>query len=138
MAAFNQFINYIAICLGDRDYVCNVWSIYAHEYHLCDCNCPPVNVYVNGECLHTQNKLDGLPEGSKLALRDLSLTFPVGLADICRQAFQVLQNRLLERDKSTSKKSRENVAYNNVVSLLVAAREPLPMTAFRPTNDEVV
>jgi len=36
-----------------------------------------------------QDKLDALPQGSKLALRDLSLTFPVGLADTCRQAFQV-------------------------------------------------
>ena len=62
----------------------------------------------------------------------------MGLADLCRQALQVLHDRLLERDKSTSKKSRENVAYNRVASLLIAAREPLPMTAFGSCNDEVL
>jgi len=86
----------------------------------------------------TQNKLDGLPEGSKLALRDLSLTFPVGLAEVCRQSFQVVYDRLLERDKATSKKSRENNAYNSVVSLLVTARQPIPTAAFSAFNDEVL
>ena len=70
-------------------------------------------------------------------MRDLSLTFPVGLADTCRQAFQVLHDRLLERDKSTSKKPRENKAYNNIVSLLVTARQPLPVTAFTASDDQV-
>jgi len=85
-----------------------------------------------------QDKLDALPDGSKLTLRDLSLTFPVGLADTCRQAFQVLHDRLLERVQSTSKKSsRENSMYNVVASLLVTAREPLPVTAFGATETEV-
>ena len=87
--------------------------------------------------LRVQNKLDDLADGSKLALRDLSLTFPVGLADICRQAFQVLYDRLLQRDKSTSKKPRENAAYSSVTSLLVTARQPLPLTAFGASSDEV-
>ena len=73
-----------------------------------------------------------------LALRDLSLTFPVELADLCCQALQVLHDRLLERDKSTSKKLRENVADNRVASLLIAAREPLHVTAFGSCNDEVL
>lgn len=86
-----------------------------------------------------QHKLEDLPDGSKLALRDLSLTFPVGLGDVCRQAFQVLYDRLLERSSEmrSANKSRQNNAYNTVVSLLVTAREPLPLTAFSAANHQV-
>jgi len=94
--------------------------------------------------VHVQDKLDALPEGSKLALRDLSLTFPVGLADTCRQAFHVLHDRLSEREERvqpTSRKSSraaDNAAtYNVIVSLLVTARQPLPLTAFGISDSEV-
>jgi len=87
-----------------------------------------------------QHKLEALPDATKLALRDISLTFPVGLAEICRQSLQVLNGRLRERDAEVmSKKSsqRENTAYINVMSLLITAREPLPITAFGFSNNEV-
>ena len=50
----------------------------------------------------------------------------------------MLHDRLLERDKLLSRKARENSAYNGVVSLLVTAREPLPVTAFGSSNDDQV
>jgi len=99
-----------------------------------------LELYVRLHCVFcTQDRLDALPDGSKLALRDLSLTFPVGLEDVCRQAFQVLYDRLLEHgDQSASKKSQQNSVYNGVVSLLVTAREPLPLTAFAVSDDPVL
>jgi len=80
-----------------------------------------------------------LPDGSKLALRDLSLTFPVGLADTCRQAFQVLHDRLLQQgDAKKVRAEMSSAAYNSVVSLLVTARQPLSLTAFSPHDDDQV
>jgi len=89
-----------------------------------------------------QSRLSELPDGTKLALRDLSLTFPVGLAETCRQAFQVLRDRLLEQTSPpASKRARgaemTNAAYNRVVSLLVTARDALPLTAFSPHSGQV-
>jgi hypothetical protein len=84
-----------------------------------------------------QTRLDELPPSTKLALRDISLTFPVGLAEIFRQTFQTLHDRLGAATDKNRNKTRPT-AYSTVTSLLAVAVEPLHKSAFGAENEEVL
>jgi len=88
-------------------------------------------------CSAKQNRLDALPAETKLALRDISLAFPVGFGEICRQTFQTLHDRLLSATDKNRNKNRPT-AYITVTSLLAVAREPLHRSAFGVENEESV
>jgi len=68
-----------------------------------------------------------MPEGTRLSPRGIFLMFALGLSDVCRHAFKVLHEGCVEA----------NVVYNDVVSLLVTARQPLPISTFTASDDEV-
>lgn len=71
-----------------------------------------------------RRKLEALPEGTALALRDVAL-YPTGLGDICKEFFQRFHDHL---SKKFSTKELPGV-YAGILGILVTAREKLN-TAF--------
>lgn len=71
-----------------------------------------------------KRKLQKFPEGTALALRDVTL-FPAGLGDICKEYFQRFHDQL---SKKFSPKELPGV-YGGIVGILLTAREKLN-TAF--------
>jgi len=81
----------------------------------------------NFMCAYFHKKhLEGLPSGTKIALRDLVL-FPSGLNDVYKDSFQRLFDYL---SKKISSNEGPRV-YSAIVGLLSIAREPIDKLAFK-------
>jgi len=77
-------------------------------------------------CAHLiKGKLESLPGGSKLALRDVTL-FPAGLSELCKESFQRLYEYMSHNLLS---KECESV-YRTYVGLLAVIEEPIDSAAF--------